>query len=85
MFTQARNVGYGALDPPVGGIFVLEISLMPPLPKICPKTVCPKKGVAFLTEDVFEKNFQVRERIPPAALAPATYGSAATGRGSAEG
>jgi hypothetical protein len=33
---------------------------MPPLPKTCPKTVsAPKKGVAFLTEVVFEKKFQV--------------------------
>jgi hypothetical protein len=31
----------------------------------------PKKGVAFLTEDVFEKKFQVREKIPLSALAPA--------------
>jgi len=29
---------------------------MPPLPKACPKTVSAPKGVAFLTEDVFEKN-----------------------------
>jgi hypothetical protein len=28
----------------------------------------PQKGVAFLTETVFEKNFQVRERILLSAL-----------------
>jgi hypothetical protein len=69
---SSPTVCYDALDPPVGGIFVLEISLMPPVSKTCPKTVtAPEQGVAFLTEDVFEKNFQVRERIPLAALAPA--------------
>ena len=42
---------------PLGGTFVLGISLMPPLPKTCPKMVsAPQKGVAFLTKDVFEKN-----------------------------
>ena len=52
---------------------------MPPLPKACPKTgFCPKKGVAFLTEDVFEKKFQVRERIPLSALAPARRAAAAS-------
>ena len=64
MVPSSPTVCYDALDPPVGGIFVLEISLMPPLPKTSPKMVsAPKKGIAFLTEDVFEKKFQVRERI----------------------
>ena len=68
-----------ALDPPVGGTFLLEISVMPSLPKTCPKMAsAPKKGVAFLTEDVFEKNFQVRERIPLSALAPARRAAAAS-------
>ena len=45
---------------PRRGTFVLGISLMPPLPKTCPKMVsAPQKGVAFLTEDVFEKRFSV--------------------------
>jgi hypothetical protein len=30
---------------------------MPPLTKTCPKMVLPIKGVAFLTETVFEKKF----------------------------
>jgi hypothetical protein len=35
---------------------------MAPLAKTCPKMVsAPQKRVAFLTVDVFEKNFQVRE------------------------
>ena len=52
---------------------------MPPLPKACPKMVsAPQKGVAFLTEDVFEKNFQLRERIPLSALAPARRAAAAS-------
>jgi hypothetical protein len=42
---------------------------MPPPPKICPKTVCPRKGVAFLWKAFLQKNFQVREKIPLSALA----------------
>jgi hypothetical protein len=34
--------------PPVGGTFLLEISVMPPLPKTCPKMVPSHKGVAFV-------------------------------------
>jgi hypothetical protein len=37
-----------ALDPPIGGTFLLEISVMPPLPKTCPKMVPSHKGVAFV-------------------------------------
>ena len=36
---------------------------MPPLPKTCPKTVCPRTGVAFLWKAFLQKNFQVREKI----------------------
>ena len=51
-------VCYGALDPPVGGTFHFENLIMPPLTKTCPKMVsAPQKGVAFLTETVFEKKF----------------------------
>ena len=42
---------------------------MPPLPKTCPKTVCPRKGVAFLWKAFLQKKFQVREKIPLSALA----------------
>ena len=42
---------------------------MPPLPKTCPKTVCPRKGVAFLWKAFLQKNFQVREKILLSALA----------------
>jgi hypothetical protein len=36
-----------------------------PSPENLPKnSFCPLKGVAVLTKAVFEKNFQVRERIP---------------------
>jgi hypothetical protein len=42
---------------------------MAPLPKTCPKTVCPRKGVAFLWKAVLQKNFQVREKIPLSTLA----------------
>jgi hypothetical protein len=40
---------------------------MPPLTKTCPKMVLPIKGVAFLTEDAFEKKFLVPGEIPLAA------------------
>jgi hypothetical protein len=54
-----------------GDFWILKIAHAPS-PKNLPKNgFCPKKGVAFLTEDVFEKNFQVREKIPLSALAPA--------------
>ena len=54
-----------------GDFWILKIAHVPS-PENLPKNgFCPKKGVAFLTEDVFEKNFQVRERIPLSALAPA--------------
>jgi hypothetical protein len=70
---------------PLGGTFVLGISLMPPLPKTCPKTIsAPQKGVAFLTEDVFEKKeFSGAGEGSAVGASASTYGSAATGRGSA--
>jgi hypothetical protein len=47
-----------------GDFWILKIAYAPS-PENLPKNgFCPRKGVAFLTEDVFEKNFQVRERIP---------------------
>ena len=71
MVPSSPTVCYDALDPPVGGIFVLEISLMPLSQKPVQKRFLPQNGVAFLTEDVFEKKIQVRERIPLSALVPA--------------
>src|SRR5215510_10508261 len=54
---QSLQKSFATRWAPVGGTFVLGISLMPPLPKTCPKMVsAPQKGVAFLTETVFEKN-----------------------------
>jgi hypothetical protein len=37
---------------------------MPPLPKAGPKTVSAPKRDSLSDGDIFEKNFQVRERIP---------------------
>jgi hypothetical protein len=37
--------------------------LMPPLPKTCPKTVCPRKGVAFLWKAFLQKNFRCGRRF----------------------
>ena len=57
---QSLQKSFATRWAPVGGAFVLGISLMPPLPKTCPKMVsAPQKGVAFLTKDVFEKKFSV--------------------------
>jgi hypothetical protein len=39
---------------------------MPPLPKTCPKTVCPRKGVAFLSKAFFaKKNLRCGSEIAP--------------------
>jgi hypothetical protein len=43
------------MRPPVGGLLGFESCLMPPLAKICPKTVCPKKGGSLSVEGVFAK------------------------------
>ena len=46
---QLTNSLLRRAGPPGRGIFVLEISLMPPSPESLPKNgFCPKKGVAFL-------------------------------------
>ena len=61
-----------------GDFWILKIAHAPS-PENLPKNgFCPLKGVAFLTETVFEKNFQVRERIPLSALAPARRAAAAS-------
>src|SRR5215469_13910289 len=54
---QSLQKSFATRWAPVGGTFVLWISLMPPLTKTCPKMVLSIKGVAFLTEDVFAKKF----------------------------
>ena len=55
---QSLQKSFATSWAPLGGTFVLGISLMPPLPKTCPKMVSAlQKGVAFLTEDVLEKKF----------------------------
>jgi len=72
-----------ALDPPVGGTFHFEISVMPPLTKTCPKMVLPLEGGSFLTEAIFEKKFSGAGEDSAVGASASTYGSAATGRGSA--
>jgi len=52
---QSLQKSFATRWAPVGGTFVLG-----PHPKTCPKMVfAPQKGVAFLTNDVFEKEFSV--------------------------
>jgi hypothetical protein len=62
-----------------GDFWILKIAHAPSPKSLSKNGFCPKKGVAFLTEDGFEKNFQVWERIPLSALAPARR-AAAVGR-----
>ena len=69
---QLTNSLLRRAGPPGRGDFCFGDFTHAPSPENLPKNgFCPKKGVAFLTEDVFEKKFQVRERIPLSALAPA--------------
>ena len=42
-----------------GDFWILKIAHAPSRKSLSKNGFCPKKGVAFLTEDVFEKNFQV--------------------------
>src|SRR5215831_1605133 len=74
---QSLQKSFAARWPPGRGTFLLEISVMPPLPKTCPKMVsAPRKGLAFLTEAFLKKDFQVPERIPLSALVPAHMAAA---------
>jgi len=53
------------MRPPGRGDFSFGDFSHAPSPKNLSKNgFCPKKGVAFLTEGVFEKKFQVRESAP---------------------
>ncbi len=54
--------------PPGRGDFSFGDFSHAPLPKTCPKTVFPRKGLAFLWKAFLQKNFQVREKIPLSAL-----------------
>ena len=53
--------------PPGRGDFSFGDFSHAPLPKTCPKTVFPRKGLAFLWKAFLQKNFQVREKIPLSA------------------
>ena len=76
---QLTNSLLRRAGPPGRGDFRFGDFTRAPSPKSLSKNgFCPKKGVAFLTEDVFEKNFQLRERIPLSALAPARRAAAAS-------
>jgi len=60
----------GRCDPPNRGDFWILKSAHAPSPKNLPKNgFCPQKGDGLSAEDVFEKNFQVREKIQLSALA----------------
>src|SRR5262245_26779575 len=71
--------------PPGRDTFILEISVMPPLPKICPKTVSAPEGGSLSAERAFAKKFSGvgEDSAVVASAGTSTYGSAATGRGGA--
>ena len=56
---QSLQKSFATRWAPVGGTFVLGISLMPPLPKTCPKMVLSHKGGSLCVKDGFEKRFSV--------------------------
>ena len=58
-------------DPPGGGFWILKIAHAPSDKNLSKFGFCPRKGVAFLRKTFSQKNFQMRERIPPSALVPA--------------
>jgi hypothetical protein len=51
-----------------GDFWILKIAHAPS-PKNLSKNGLPRRGVAFLWKTFLQKNFQVREKIPPSALA----------------
>jgi hypothetical protein len=70
------------MRPPGRGTFGFLKIAHAPSPENLPKNgFCPKKGVAFLTEDVFEKKFSGAGEGSAVGASASTYGSAATGRG----
>ena len=62
-------VCYGALDPPVGGLFFWRFQSCPLSQKPVQKWFCPIKGVAFVRKTFLQKNFLVPAEIPLAARA----------------
>jgi hypothetical protein len=72
---QPQAIICDALDPPVGGTFLLELSVMPPLPKTCPKMVSAHKGGSLCVKDVFAKKFLVPGEIPLAARSHRFFGN----------
>ena len=63
--TDQTNLDVRAADttPPVGGtVGILKIAHAPS-PKNVSKTVCPRKGVAFLWKAFLQKNFRMRCRL----------------------
>jgi hypothetical protein len=81
---QLTNSLLRRAGPPGRGDFCFGDFTHAPSPENLPKNgFCPKKGVAFLTEDVFEKKFSGAGEDSAVGASASTYGSAATGRGSA--
>jgi hypothetical protein len=58
------------LDPPVGGLSILENLVMPPLTK-----TRPNKGVAFVCKTLLQKKFLVSGEIPLAAASHRFFGN----------
>ena len=52
-----------------GDFWILKIAHAPSPKNLSKNGFCPRKGVAFLRKTFLQKNFQVREKISPSALA----------------
>jgi hypothetical protein len=52
-----------------GDFWILKIAHAPSPKNLSKNGFCHRKGVAFLRKAFLQKNFQVREKIPPSALA----------------
>ena len=80
---QLTNSLLRRAGPPGRGDFCFGDFTHAPSPENLPKNgFCPRKGGAFLTEDVFEKKFLGAREDSAVGAGASTYGSAATGRGS---
>ena len=73
---QSLQKSFATRWAPVGGTFVLGHALSPK--NLSKNGSAPQKGVAFLTETFLKKKFQLRERIPLSAPAPARRAAAAS-------
>jgi hypothetical protein len=68
---QSLQKSFATRWAPVGGLLFWGFLSCPLSRKPAQKRFLPLIGGSFLTEDVFEKSFQVPERVPLSAIVPA--------------